>query len=343
MSHAQRDRLEDETPIEQLAEATLSDGRVLTLRLAVEADAPGIVDVVHAAFRARRPVEPPPTALLESADTIAATISEGEAVVAVLDGRIVGTIMIDYSNSQLPPGEPAAALLERVSTDPATQGLGIASLMVGVTMNLLAMRGVTSACLFVRREFPEIRHWWERHEFVFASSFENSWFLRRPVPVLAVAPDADAMRTLGRALASVLAPGDLIVASGDLGAGKTTLTQGIGEGLGVEGPITSPTFVLARVHKSLVDGPALVHADAYRLGGFAELEDLDLEESLADSVTLIEWGAGVSEALAPGHLDIQIVRGLDPSDETRWVFFTPVGERWQDAPLAAALTPVEAS
>ena len=80
-------------------------------------------------------------------------------------------------------------------------------------------------------------------------------------------PDAAATRALGRRLASELAAGDLVILTGDLGAGKTTLTQGLGDGLGVRGDVTSPTFVIARVHPSLGDGPELVHVDAYRLGG----------------------------------------------------------------------------
>lgn len=99
----------------------------------------------------------------------------------------------------------------------------------------------------------------------------------------------------------------------------------------------SPTFVLARIHRSAVGGPDLVHVDAYRLGSFAELEDLDLDASLADSVTLVEWGAGVAEPLASERLEIDIRRGLDPADETRWVFVTPIGARFDRAALVAAV------
>ena len=99
-----------------------------------------------------------------------------------------------------------------------------------------------------------------------------------------------------------------MVLTGDLGAGKTTLTQGIAEGLGVRGPITSPTFVIARVHPSLVGGPALVHVDAYRLGGLAELDDLDLDTSLEDSVTIVEWGHGLAEGLSEDRLEITLRR-----------------------------------
>ena len=100
--------------------------------------------------------------------------------------------------------------------------------------------------------------------------------------------------------------------------------------------MTSPTFVLSRVHPPLANGPALVHVDAYRLGSFAELEDIDLEASLDASVTLVEWGAGVAEGLADDRLDIDIRRGIDPDDDTRWVFLTAVGERWSRDELAAA-------
>ena len=124
------------------------------------------------------------------------------------------------------------------------------------------------------------------------------------------AASADDMLALGRRLAAVLLPGDLVVLSGDLGAGKTTLVQGIGAGLGVRGPITSPTFVIARVHPSLSGGPALVHADAYRLGSPAEVDDLDLDASLETSVTVVEWGGGLVEGLAPDRLDVSIALAL---------------------------------
>jgi tRNA threonylcarbamoyladenosine biosynthesis protein TsaE len=120
------------------------------------------------------------------------------------------------------------------------------------------------------------------------------------------AASADDMLALGRRLAAVLLPGDLVVLSGDLGAGKTTLVQGIGAGLGVRGPVTSPTFVIARVHPSLTGGPALVHADAYRLNSPAEVDDLDLDASLETSVTVVEWGGGLVEGLAPDRLDVSI-------------------------------------
>jgi tRNA threonylcarbamoyladenosine biosynthesis protein TsaE len=129
---------------------------------------------------------------------------------------------------------------------------------------------------------------------------------------------AAGMRALGRSLATVLRAGDLLILSGGLGAGKTTLTQGIGAGLGVRGPVTSPTFVIARVHPplpaaaavgappGLASGPPLVHADAYRLGSALELDDLDLDADTAASVTVVEWGEGLAEGLAADRLEITI-------------------------------------
>ena len=111
-------------------------------------------------------------------------------------------------------------------------------------------------------------------------------------------PDAEATADLGRALARIVRRGDVIVMTGDLGAGKTTTTRALGEALGVRGDVTSPTFVIAREHPSLGDGPALVHVDAYRLGGFGELDDLDLDTSVDDAVTVVEWGAGMAEGLS---------------------------------------------
>ena len=143
---------------------------------------------------------------------------------------------------------------------------------------------------------------------------------------------ADDMRGLGRRLAASLRAGDLLVLSGPLGAGKTTLVQGIGDGLGVRGPITSPTFVIARVHPSLRGGPALVHADAYRLGGADEIDDLDLDSGTASSVTAVEWGEGMAEGLSDDRLEISI----EPSGGTRTVRISGVGSRWVGAALAPA-------
>jgi len=119
-------------------------------------------------------------------------------------------------------------------------------------------------------------------------------------------PDTAAMEAFGRELGADLRAGDLVVLTGPLGAGKTTLTRGLGAGLGVRGPVQSPTFVLARTHPSLVDGPPLVHVDAYRLGTPELLDDLDLD--FANSVVVVEWGAGLLDDVAESWLDIVIER-----------------------------------
>ena len=153
-----------------------------------------------------------------------------------------------------------------------------------------------------------------------------------------VAGTADETREVGRRLAGLLRGGDLLVLSGDLGAGKTTFTQGLGAGLGVRGDVTSPTFVISRVHPSLAGGPALVHVDAYRLGGLPELDDLDLDTSLDDAVTVVEWGTGVAESLAEDRLEVDIRRARgDEAGETRTVRITAVGPRWSGVPLPSVL------
>ena len=141
--------------------------------------------------------------------------------------------------------------------------------------------------------------------------------------VLATVEDT---RALGRTLGALLRAGDLVVLTGGLGAGKTTLTQGLGEGLGVRGPVTSPTFVIARVHPSLVAGPPLVHVDAYRLRGALELDDLDLDASVDDSVTVVEWGHGLAEDLSEDRLEV--VLDVDPATEQRTATVTGIGGRW---------------
>ncbi|MEU7422575.1 MULTISPECIES: tRNA (adenosine(37)-N6)-threonylcarbamoyltransferase complex ATPase subunit type 1 TsaE [unclassified Streptomyces] len=143
------------------------------------------------------------------------------------------------------------------------------------------------------------------------------------------------MRDLGRRLAVLLRAGDLVMLSGELGAGKTTLTRGLGEGLGVRGAVTSPTFVIARVHPSLGGGPPLVHVDAYRLGGgLDEMEDLDLDVSLPDSVIVVEWGEGKVEELTDDRLQVVIHRAVgDTTDEVRHITLTGLGGRWSDAGL----------
>jgi len=160
------------------------------------------------------------------------------------------------------------------------------------------------------------------------------------------------MRETGRRLARLLRPGDLVLLTGELGAGKTTLARGLGEGLGVRGAVTSPTFVIARVHPPLGDGPPLVHVDAYRLdGGLEEMEDLDLDVSLPDSVVVVEWGEGKVEELSEDRLHVFIERAVGtapagdaadggPEDhDVRTVTVTGIGARWTGEDLSVLEAP----
>jgi tRNA threonylcarbamoyladenosine biosynthesis protein TsaE len=139
-------------------------------------------------------------------------------------------------------------------------------------------------------------------------------------------------RDFGKTLASVLRAGDLVVLTGPLGAGKTALAQGVGAGLNVRGAVTSPTFVIARVHQP---DPArggtlpMVHVDAYRLGNVAdpigEVDALDLDATLENSVTLVEWGEGLVEQLSDEHLEVRLDRR---DDDSRVVALIPRGGDW---------------
>jgi tRNA threonylcarbamoyladenosine biosynthesis protein TsaE len=134
----------------------------------------------------------------------------------------------------------------------------------------------------------------------------------------------DDTREFGRRLAAVLRPGDLVLLSGPLGAGKTALAQGIGAGLHVRGEVTSPTFVIARVHRGDI---TLIHADAYRLGDAAEIDDLDLDAAAEDAVTVVEWGEGRAEHLNEAYLQVRIERR---DDDTRIVDLVPHGGDWAE-------------
>ena len=169
------------------------------------------------------------------------------------------------------------------------------------------------------------------------------------------ATTADQTQAFGERLAEVLRAGDLLVLSGELGAGKTTFTQGLGHGLGVRAGIISPTFVLVRIHPNLPDGPRpggpdLVHVDAYRLGSAAEIDDIDLENTMDSSVTVVEWGHDRVEHLSESRLEIDFLRAIglgaansggepgnldfdaEDTDEPRTIVMRGYGPRWPAAP-----------
>ncbi|MBP3977599.1 tRNA (adenosine(37)-N6)-threonylcarbamoyltransferase complex ATPase subunit type 1 TsaE [Microbacterium sp. BLY] len=144
------------------------------------------------------------------------------------------------------------------------------------------------------------------------------------------------MEQLGLRIGEQLEPGDLLILTGPLGAGKTTFTRGLAEGLGVRGPVQSPTFVIARTHPSLVGRAPLVHVDAYRLGSAAELDDLDLD--LDRSVVVVEWGRGMAEDLADAWWDIEIERPVGAGDDD-----LDPAELDADAPRSVTITREERS
>ena len=157
--------------------------------------------------------------------------------------------------------------------------------------------------------------------------------------------DREATLAWGRQVAAHLRAGDLIVLTGDLGAGKTTFTRGLGEGLGVRGAVTSPTFVIARRHPGPAGGVDLLHVDAYRLGSPSEIDDLDLD--LDGAVTVVEWGAGRVVHLADSRLEITLAPvGSDrdgsagpPGQYGREAIVTGRGPRWDRAAIDGMALP----
>ena len=284
------------------------------------ADADRVTAVIHHAFAARRTLDPPSTALAETPATVGAVLAEHGGLLAVIDGEPAGAALFAVDGDTLG--------LRRVSVDPRRQGRGVASAMVGCAEEVAVGRGLARVELTARTELPETIEFWRRRGYAVVATNATSLTMAKALPVEVTAPTAESTRSLGAAVAGALRAGDLLVLSGDLGAGKTTFTQGLGEGLGVRGPVTSPTFVISRVHPSLSGGPALVHVDAYRLGGLDELDDLDLDASLEESVTVVEWGHGLAEGLAADRLDVVLTRGDDETDETRAIRIVPVGPRW---------------
>jgi len=260
-------------------------------------------------------------------------------VVARLDGVGVGAVVMDPADSTL--------WLRRFAVLPDQQGHGVAHKMVTYAAGVAVSEGFEDLAVIAREELPETLRFWVRQGFREISRESPAVRLHRPLNEHVVeALDPDAMFELGRRVAGLVAAGDVLVLSGGLGAGKTTFTKGLGAGLEVRGEITSPTFVIARVHPSTVGGPELVHVDAYRLGGIEELDDLDLDTDLDDAVTVVEWGEGLAEGLSESRLEIRIVRaeadeapldlveapdGADP----RRVEILPVGARWRGVDLSA--------
>lgn len=301
------------------------------------ADAEVMVALMQAAFGARRPVDPPSEALGETVESVREALTTGTGVLVRLDGVPAATLLIDPTATAEGehPAVPGTVVLRRVSVHPDYQGGGVALQLVAAAEEIAAEDGARRAELIARHEFPELITWWRAGGYRELRPAPHGVVLGRDLPVPVQVPTVDDMHALGERLAGVLRAGDLVIASGDLGAGKTTLTQGLARGLGVDGPVISPTFVLSRVHPSRNGaGPSLVHVDAYRLGSPEEFDDLDLDESYGSSVTLVEWGLGLADHVNPDWLHIHIRRG---DDDTRVVTLRPQGARWRGVDLRAVV------
>lgn len=292
--------------------------RLTVERIGPEAAAT-MLEIVRAAFGGRPPLDPPADALLETVDSLSALLSHHGGMLARIDGRAVGSLVLD------PAGR--TVYIRRFAVLPDVQGHGIAHAMVSAVADQeTAFHDIT---VLAREELPRNIHFWDSLGFREIGRESPYVEMRRPLRThVTEAASAEETQQVGRALAKQLRAGDLLVLSGGLGAGKTTFTQGLADGLGVRGPITSPTFVIARVHPSEVGGAELVHVDAYRLGSMAELDDLDLDTDLDDAVTVVEWGEGLAEGLSDSRLEVRLVPQEDT--EERRIEITPVGPRWHD-------------
>ncbi|QMW68525.1 tRNA (adenosine(37)-N6)-threonylcarbamoyltransferase complex ATPase subunit type 1 TsaE [Mumia sp. ZJ1417] len=284
--------------------------------------------------------------MTETIESVRAALEQAGGLLVERRGKPIGAMLYDASR-------PGLLGFRRVSVDPDHQDRGVASAMVGVAEDTAEERGLDGVWLDVREELPENVTFWARRRYFPVRRDGTTLEFGKPLWLARELPTADDAHDFGARLATLLRPGDVIVMSGGLGAGKTTLTQGIGDGLGVRGPVTSPTFVLARTHPNLGDGPPLVHVDAYRLGGALELDDLDLDTATEDSVTVVEWGEGMAEDLSDSWLEVRLERRaatvLDPlgaeaperddatDHDVRLVTVKPHGARWARVPLRSTL------
>ncbi len=293
-------------------------------------DAEALCDVIRAGFAARPRLDPPSTAVEETPASVAAAIRESGGLLCRVDGVPAGGLLF--------AGSGAGIAFRRVSVVPRFQSRGVATAVVGVAEAVAVGRGHDDVCLLAREELPATVTFWTRRGYAEVARAGTAIMMGKALPAEVETVDADGTRDVGRRLAALARPGDVLVLTGELGAGKTTLTQGIGSGLAVRGEVTSPTFVISRVHPPRGAGPALVHVDAYRLGDGAELDDLDLDASVETSVTVVEWGGGVAEALADHRLRVHLARGHgDEAGDARTIKVTPLGARWFGAGVRSSL------
>ena len=274
--------------------------------------------------------------LVETPASVAAAIATHGGLICDVGGSVVAAVLFEAVADCLELRCVGVAF----ASDPA----GIASTMVGVAEQAAAARDYGDVRAVVGVEQTAEKAQWRQRGYAEVGRTEvgrtevgrteSSVILGKPLPVRRESQTSADTFALGERLAGLVHAGDLLILSGPLGAGKTTLTQGIGAGLRVRGPITSPTFVVFRVHPSSIGGPSLVHADAYRLSGSAELDDLDIDSYAEGSVTVVEWGEGIAEGLSADRLHVHLAgRG-----DRRLITVTPVGARWFGAGLRPALS-----
>lgn len=285
-----------------------------------------VLATIRASFTGRPTLDPPATALEETLESVAAVLTQHGGLLALLDGRPVGALLFARDENLL--------ILRRVGVLSDVRGHGVAAAMAERAALVAAARGGAGLRLEARIELPETVRFWRRHGYVEAGRDGPRLTMLRLLSMTCRLPNAEDTRQVGRRLADLLRPGDLVILSGGLGAGKTTLAQGLGVGLGVRGEVTSPTFVIARVHPAEAGRAALVHVDAYRLAGALELDDLDLDTDLDQAVTVVEWGEGLAESLAEDRLELRLERAVD---DVRTLVLTPVGRRWLGAALDGVL------
>jgi tRNA threonylcarbamoyladenosine biosynthesis protein TsaE len=307
----------------------MTDDDTTTITTVDGSHAADVLRVIHEAFANRPVLDPPATALSETIDTIREALDAHGGLLVEHDGAPVGALLF----------EPKGRLLglRRVGVLGAVRGLGVAAQMASRAREIAQELGFTGLELEARVELPGTINFWRNLGYVESERNGNRLTMLRMLPITQELETAEDTRDFGVHLAERLHAGDLVILTGDLGAGKTTLTQGIGTGLGVRGAITSPTFVIARVHPSLTDGPPLVHVDAYRLGGTPELDDLDLDTDLDEAVTVVEWGEGLAEALSVDRLELSLRRSDagDDDEDVRTLTLTPVGPRWRELDLGS--------
>ncbi len=313
-------------------------------------DAAEVCAVIQAAMRvavsAQERVGPPAT-VQQTVESVAEVIERDGGLLCRVDGVPAGALLFaDEGNGAL--------RLRGVATLPHLQSRGVATAVVGVAEEVAADRGYDDVVLRIRSDLPATVNFWQRRGYAeLAPPAGTCLTLGKALPVEVVTRSPHDSWAVGGCIARLAKPGDVVILTGDLGAGKTTLTQGIAKGLRVRGEVTSPTFVIARVHPPMGHGPALVHVDAYRLGSTLELDDLDLDAALDESVTVVEWGQGIAEGLSTNLLSVAIerTRGGDTVAARRWgqaaeedaedvrsITVTPTGARWVGAGVRSAVT-----